>query len=224
MAAKKNYIPQNDADFDNFFKGIIQYVAVKTAGATPVWKHIPQEDQDEMSAMYAAWYSAYAVTIKPHTFQETREKNRAKKDAEKLVREFVNRFLRYRPVTDADRDNMGIPNRDTIRTPGNLPTEIVAFSFIIKAIRQIDVPFKVLGAANKAKPKGYDGAVVIWDVLDKPPARPEELSRHKLESRTPYTIKFDETERGKTVYVALAWQNGKGQVGPWSEIQSTVVP
>ena len=222
--SKKSYIPQIDADFDTFFKNIIQYVAVKTAGSTPEWKHIPSEDQDELNAVYALWFTAYSRTLKPHPLQVTREKNRAKKTAEKALREFVNRFLRYRPVTDEDRDNMHIPNKDTIRTPQKIPTELVEFFFKIMGIRQVHVHFKVLGAANRAKPTGYDGAVVVWDVLDKPPERPEDLTEHVLASSTPYTISFDEKERGKIVYVALAWQNGKGQKGPWSEIQWTYVP
>jgi hypothetical protein len=40
----------------------------------------------------------------------------------------------------------------------------------------------------------------------------------------PYTLRFDETERGKTVYVALCWQNQRGQLGPWTGMQSTIVP
>jgi hypothetical protein len=95
---------------------------------------------------------------------------------------------------------------------------------IYEGIRQVQVDFRVQGAANKAKPAGYAGAVAVWDVLDKPPARPEDLTNHALASRTPYAIDFDETERGKTGYVALCWENEKGQTGPWSEVQSTIVP
>jgi len=39
-------------------------------------------------------------------------------------------------------------------------------------------------------------------VLDAPPKRPEDLNRHTLASRTPHIIRFDETERGKTVCAA----------------------
>jgi hypothetical protein len=45
-----------------------------------------------------------------------------------------------------------------------------------------------------------------------------------MASRTPHAIEFDETERGKTVYVALAWQNNRGNIGSWSEMQNTVIP
>jgi hypothetical protein len=45
-----------------------------------------------------------------------------------------------------------------------------------------------------------------------------------MASRTPHTLQFAEEERGKTVYIALAWQNERGHIGPWSDIQNTVIP
>ena len=35
---------------------------------------------------------------------------------------------------------------------------------------------------------------------------------------------FDTFFKNIIQYMALAWQNGKGQKGPWSEIQWTYVP
>ncbi|MDR2597616.1 MAG: hypothetical protein LBC76_09910 [Treponema sp.] len=37
-------------------------------------------------------------------------------------------------------------------------------------------------------------------------------------------LEFDETERGRTVYIALSWQNERGLIGQWSEIQNAVIP
>jgi hypothetical protein len=224
MAQRKGYIPRNDAEFTDFFMNLHAYVLKKTKGSPPAWTHLPAEEMTALGNAQAAWVTAYAKMAQPHTPVETKEKNRVRKASEKTLREFVNRFLRYPPVTDEDRDYMGIPNPDTVRTHHDLPTEQVEFTFKIKTIREVEVHFKVAGAESKAKPVGYEGAVVIWEVLDKPPSGPEDLTKHKLASRTPYTIKFKEAERGKTVYVALAWQNGKAVVGDWSAVESTVVP
>jgi hypothetical protein len=35
---------------------------------------------------------------------------------------------------------------------------------------------------------------------------------------------FTESERGKHVYIALAWQNEKGQKGPFSHIEGAFIP
>jgi hypothetical protein len=51
-----------------------------------------------------------------------------------------------------------------------------------------------------------------------------DLTRSVLATRTPHILEFTEEERGKTVYVAICWQNEKGEKGPWSEMESAIVP
>ena len=119
---------------------------------------------------------------------------------------------------------MGIPNHDTIRTDHTVVTEEVEIVLAVNTFRQIQVHFKIKGTDHRAKPAGYDGAVIIWGILNSPPATHDELNHHTMASRTPFTLHFDETERGKTVYVAAAWQNERGILGVWSPILSAVVP
>jgi hypothetical protein len=45
-----------------------------------------------------------------------------------------------------------------------------------------------------------------------------------MASKTPHSLDFPEEERGKTVYIAAAWQNERGIIGPWSEIQNAIIP
>jgi len=141
-----------------------------------------------------------------------------------LVRAFVNQFLRFPPVTDADRIEMGIPVHDAIRTDHFVVAENVDFVIHLNAIRELVVNFWQQGADHRAKPAGYEGAVIIWGVVDAPPANPEDLTHHIMASRTPFTLRFGEEERGKTVYVALAWQNERGILGAWSEYKTAIVP
>ncbi|MDR2731491.1 MAG: hypothetical protein LBB81_11420 [Treponema sp.] len=90
--------------------------------------------------------------------------------------------------------------------------------------RELKIDFWIQGAGHKAKPHGYDGAVIIWGIRDTPPETPDQLEHHTMASRTPFTLHFDETERGRTVYVGLAWQNERGILGQWSEYKSAVIP
>jgi len=119
---------------------------------------------------------------------------------------------------------MRIPNRDLIRTPHIEVTEVVEFDLALRNIREVLVNFWIKGAAHKAKPTGYDGAIIIWDVLAAPPPDLHHLTFHTMASKTPHALKFAEEERGKTVYIAAAWENERGNVGQWSEILSAVVP
>jgi hypothetical protein len=81
-----------------------------------------------------------------------------------------------------------------------------------------------MGSTSKAKPYGTNGAVIAYAVLNAPPTNPDALTHTVLATRTPHILEFTEEERGKTVYVTICWQNEKGQRGPWSEIESAIVP
>jgi hypothetical protein len=128
------------------------------------------------------------------------------------------------PMQDSDWIRLGLRPRDLIRTPHIEVSEVVEFELKLRGIREILVNFWVKGAAHKAKPAGYDGAVIICDVLPTPPPDPHSLNRHTMASKTPHPLEFTEEVRGKTVYIASAWQNGRGLIGAWSEIQSAVIP
>jgi hypothetical protein len=93
------------------------------------WTHIPQAARTVLTDIYAAWYTAYAVTLKSCTKPETAEKNRQRKLAEKALRDFVNIYLRYHPdVTDEDKRNMGLHIPDGTRTPAVPPEEGPVFT------------------------------------------------------------------------------------------------
>jgi hypothetical protein len=215
-----NYIPRNDSAFDNWFRALTQYIGPKTTGTNPAWPHVMQSSKTELNDAYAA----FSKTLTPHTPADTVNKNEARAAAERVIRPFVQRFLHWPPVTDGDRVNMRIPNRDLVRTPHIEVTESVEFEMTLRKIREIVVNFWIKGETHKAKPAGYDGAVIIWDILDAPPIDPDNLTNHTMASKTPHRLEFREAERGKTVYIAAAWQNERGLIGQWSEIQSAVIP
>jgi hypothetical protein len=227
MTAIPSYLPSNHGKFDLFYRKIKQYVEQKTAGSAlgvdAEWKHIPEEAQEALNAEYAAWYAAYSLTLVAHTPAETLSKQNAYKRVSQYLRGFINQYLRFPPVTDMDRLVLGIANTTLTRRRKSPPEEKVEFFFKPKDTRQLEVRFGVPGA-GRGKPYGYNGAVIAWALLDSPPARQEDLTRRVTATRTPYTLKFDETDRGKTVYVAVCWQNGKGQNGSWTVMQSAIVP
>jgi hypothetical protein len=52
----------------------------------------------------------------------------------------------------------------------------------------------------------------------------EDLIHSAFDTRSPFTLSFDENQRGKTVYFCLRWENTRGEKGPWSEIVSGIIP
>jgi hypothetical protein len=220
----KDYIPSNDAKFNAWFKFLLQYVTGKCAGSPPDWDHIPQAVLTAMANVYTAWYTAYAATIGPRTQVQTEAKNDAKKAAKKAIRPFVNQYLRFPPVTDEDRTAMGIPNRDTTRTPIGKPPTTPVFNTVIKGIGRVTIIFHDEGTESRRIPYGMNGAVISLKVSDTPITDPKQLDRTELATKSPHVSYFDEKDRGKTVYIALQWQNESGVRGEFSEIQSAIIP
>jgi hypothetical protein len=77
---------------------------------------------------------------------------------------------------------------------------------------------------SKAKPAGQHGAEIRWAISDTPVVDVAALARSSFDTRTPFTLEFQGHERGQTVYFCLCWENTRGEKGPWSEIQSAIIP
>jgi hypothetical protein len=155
----------------------------------------------------------------------TTAKNEAKKALHHALSVFIARYIDNNDVITAPiRDNLGLPTKDTTHSPIPAPTTYPEFVVKVKAFRALDVHFKAAGSAGKGKPYGYNGAVICYDVPDTPPTEPGELRHSLLATKTPYTLTFTEAERGKRVYIALAWQNERGQKGPFSQIEAAFIP
>jgi hypothetical protein len=119
---------------------------------------------------------------------------------------------------------MGINNRQTVPASVGRPTEAPEFYIQPKGNRILEFHFRRKGSKSRARPYGYNGAVIFWGILDTPPTKIEDFPRGELATKTPYTIELPEDQRGKKLYSATCWQNKKGEMGPLSDIQVTVVP
>jgi hypothetical protein len=141
-----------------------------------------------------------------------------------LMRDIRRRCFFMPPLAAGDFTDLGLHPPDAVRTAHIDVPETVDFVIHLNAIRELVIDFWVQGETHKAKPRHYEGAVIIWGIRDTPPEQPDELPHHTMASRTPHTLTFDEAQRGKTVQIALAWQNERGIIGQWSEYKSAIVP
>jgi len=228
-SSNRDYVPTNPAQFQVFMQRLIDYVNPKVyagsgGGGSAEWSNIPYERFSELKTSFEAFSSAFTVAVEAPTHANIIRRQEAQANCVRLLRAFVNQFLRFPPVTNADRAEIGVPNHDTIRTDHKVVTEMVDYVLHLRNIREIMVDFWIQGADNKAKPHGYDGAVIVWGTLDAPPQHTDDLIHHTMASRTPFALHFEEEQRGKTVYVASAWQNERGIIGQWSEFKSAIVP
>ncbi|MDR2563587.1 MAG: hypothetical protein LBC98_06565 [Prevotellaceae bacterium] len=145
--------------------------------------------------------------------------------ASKSVRDFVNVHLRYnKAVTDDDRIQLGLHVPDAIPTHAAAPTTWPLATVRIAGPRQVRLDWHDSASEAKAKPIGVRGCEIRYSVLDTPPTTTDDLQRSEFSSRASHILKFDEAQRGKTIYIILRWDSTRGDKGPWSEIISTIIP
>jgi hypothetical protein len=224
MSSNKEYLPGKDADFDAFFNNLINYVDTKTSGDVPAWPTVPPEAAGALIAAYPPWHEAYVKAQGVHTVVDTEAKREERRAAVALIRPFVAQYLRFPPVTDTDRTAMNIPNRAANHTPKPAPSVVPEAEIRMPYPMVVEIRFRAEGSARWGKPAKVQGAKIVYALLDSPPATVEELTRSAFDTRSPFTLTFEENQRGKSLYFALRWENAKGQAGPWNVIQKAIVP
>ena len=217
---QSDFIPRPAADFTVFFRNIVGYCGERLAE----WGHIPPEDFGALAGVFDEWLRAWEATRAPHIPQLTAEMRRARQASERALRAFVNRFLRWPPVTDLDRDKMGIRNHHTPRALHGAPASVPEIEFALSVVRQIAIRYRDFGAAGWAKPGRARLIEIRWAILDAAPETVGALVNVELDTATPCVLEFAESDRGRRVFAAARWVSGTGGKGPWSGIESAFIP
>jgi hypothetical protein len=225
MAANHDYIPPRDADFDGWFLNLKNYVTTKTTGTPPAWTHIPADKVTTLTARYDAWHSAYEATVAPHTSVQTEAKNDQRKEAEAFVRPFVAQYLKFDPVTNEDRTAMNLHNRDSVPSAIGVPaTRPVITDLKPLGGFQVEIRFQDEATPDsRAIPYGCNGCLLNFTVAATRITDYAALTSTKLMTRSPWTLGLTPDEEGKFLSCAVRYQNEKGELGPWGEVQHTVV-
>ncbi|MDR0644959.1 MAG: hypothetical protein LBG05_08700 [Treponema sp.] len=220
MGEYHGFLPQGEDELVDWGENFVPHVVANAASL-----QIPSDEATGVQTAFNAFKALHLQAISPAKNSIIiAEKNEAKKEFIRLVREMVKFRFANPIITDAVRVQYGLHVNDSTHTSHGVPTTRPDFTLTDKDFRRLNVDFHDQDSNNKARPYGVNGAVISWAVLDQPPANTSALTSSVLATRTPHTMEFAEEERGKTVYVALQWQNTKGQKGPSSEILWAIVP
>ena len=68
MSRAKDYIPGNDAEFENWFGNLTNYVMQKTNCDALEWDHIPKRHIDELLTAFEDWRRYYDPTLQPNKY------------------------------------------------------------------------------------------------------------------------------------------------------------
>jgi hypothetical protein len=217
-----DFIPQADAKFYEWQKNLLNY-----AGTHSTTWNIPEKGMTAIVALQADFENKYAIAETPETRTSVAilAKTEARRTLETSLRAFLKSYIMYNPdVTDADKRAMALPLHDTKPTPTPVPTTYPEAEADTSVIRRLTLHFHDNGSKSKAKPAGVHGAEIRWAILDTPPATINELTTSSFDTHTPFTLQFEENQRGKTVYFCLCWENTRGEKGAWGEIVSAIIP
>jgi hypothetical protein len=209
------FMPFAENKFSDFAE-----VFTETTEDLAVTLGIPADTATNVKVLCAAYKVAYTACESPNAGPIDREDRKEKRIAlESAIRRIKNAYIDGDPkgvVTNEVRMKFGLPPKDVIHTPIEPPREIPAFSLESGGYLQVTV-------SHPARPASYNGAVLFYRVSEEPITSHEELTSSKLLTRVKETLAFKDTDRLKTLYAALCWENEKGQLGPVSPIQTIVI-
>jgi hypothetical protein len=152
-------------------------------------------------------------------------KDEAKEEAERAMRDFANSSIRYNPLMrPEDKLIYGIHPADHTLTTGKEPGSYPEAETDTSVIRQLTIHFWDSITKKRGKPHGVHGAEIRWAILGHEPLTVEELINSAFDTASPFTLKFDESQRGMRVYFCLRWESTSNLKGPFGEIYSAIIP
>ena len=174
-----------------------------------------------------AYLTAYQTWVNPATGTRVALDNL--KDAEKaffpVYREFYGMVKSSALVTNACLEEMGFPPRSEGGHSSH-PVDRMFIELFVKPLGNLalSVTFLNRDTGSSVIPYYLTGAVVYFVVGEAPVSSQAELSQSKLASHSPLELTFAPGQSGLTVTLAARWQNRRGELGPWSEIVTAIIP
>jgi hypothetical protein len=152
------------------------------------------------------------------------EKNTAKALLKAQIRAMVGFRLKNPIITDAQRKELGLHVADKTRSLKPRPTTYPHYHITQNGIGILGIIYQEGDGRKGSKSLEVAGARIYYGVFNEKPSVQEALLASVFATRCPDIITFRETDRGKRTYIALKWENPKGEGGPWSEIGSEIIP
>jgi hypothetical protein len=217
----RDYIPRGDDAFLDWARNFIAVLAEYLA----LWG-VLQSVLDALKALFADYEVKLEKSKSANRGKvDVAEKNAAKKALMSSARNTYKLYIAWNPaVTDAQKEEAGVPIHDQTRTTIPVPKTRPEFNLKVVDLMQIQIDFHDQGSSSQAIPYGDSGALLFYTVADAPVLDYEKLSKTALLTHSRFILTLPPDSQGKILSAALVWQNKKGEKGNWSEIQSIVIP
>lgn len=194
---------------------------------------IPTSLVDSVLVTRASWQIAYAEQKDSTSRSKTSTAvfNQVKEDAInaiKGVKFYIKGVESVLTLTPTDREKLFVPKRKT-RSVIKKPSEVPAIEIISRTLGAIKIQvsfFEQENLAIKRFPDGVSSVVILTAITQVNDAAPQadDFKLFMNSSRSRIELIFDEADRKKEVYMKIAYENEKGERGPFSEVVSIVIP
>jgi hypothetical protein len=177
--------------------------------------------------MITTYDLAYAKSQDPNRGRaDIKAKDVARDNLKTSVRQYVKEHLEYSSaISDEERERMGLPVHKTTRTPAKVADEAPYSEVDTSVAGRITVHFFEKGDKHKkSKPQGQMGVELVYIISDTPPQKWEDMPNSVIDTNSPVHLDFENDVRSKTLFYSLRWINTRGIPGPWSTIQSVIIP
>jgi hypothetical protein len=114
--------------------------------------------------------------------------------------------------------------RKTTRTPQPVPRSKPGVKITLVSPGRVLVGFFDAANIHRAKDPDAHGVEITSTIRDTAPASDDDFTKSAFDTRSPFVFDFDLSQRGKTLWLRLRWENNRGEKGPWSEIYSVIIP
>lgn len=212
-----SYIPPRDADLDDWSFNFMSLItmAPNTYGVT-------QADATVISNGFIAWHNAYVAsydgtTRGPMTI--------AGKDTAKVVwlataRPYAQTIANNAAVDVDDKIALGVNPRTNGPTPVAAPTTVpvLIFATAQSLIHQFRMRDSTALPSSRAKPSGVIQLQLYAAASTTVITNPATLPLKMVATKSPFTVMWDPSDRGKVAYYAGRWITRTGLVGPWSDL------
>jgi hypothetical protein len=228
MAAKEDWLSRNHEGLYDQANQTVTYLTSSVLARIGITGPIQTWYSNEFLTKHNRFKTTFDNWKNPaeRTPTETTALESAQKDFVKVYRLLYTGYMKNNPlVTDEDLIGAGMPKRHTGgNTPAPIPTGIITTTKDTSKPGVVGFHYRDRDATGNAKPYGVHGAELVWEILDTPPDDWSKLTHSTFSTRTPALLSFTGTQRGKTLYFAIRWENTRGQKGPWNDIDSVIIP
>lgn len=222
MAAKEDYIPSTEEDFDDWQKNWIpKMVAKATAWGIPdAVKEENTDAQDDWTPKYAAGKNE--ADPKP---SQRKAKNDSRKAYIKVIRKTVKRYITNNNlVTNEDKISIGVTVPDEIRTrvpvPDHAPKgSIQKIDHLLHVLKIVD-PEK---PTTKAKPDGVARINIYRYIGAAAPVNISQYSNIGSTTKAKYVSNFADEDVGKKAWYIFEYENTRSERGPKSDAISAAI-